>query len=430
MARSKKDKYSLIRSSKLSLKFTNPGKRDLIDLFTEEYWRVTALFVDPLWTLGEDAEIQRLFSKNFTDQVSTQTWLSARAVQAAAKQASGIVRGTREKQKRREFVYAKLLAEGKTKQAQKLKKVIDKTKMSKPDLKNMNPQLDSRFVKIDWESETSFDAYVNLTCLGTPPGWDHSLKIVFPIKLTKHFNEMKSRGEIRPGLRLNSNSVTCVFSIPKPEPVSQGTTVGVDIGYKKVFSSSDGVQSQEDVHGWTLPKIIAEMNHKKKGSKAFARAQAHRTNYINWSLNQLNLRGVKTLKIEAIKNLRLGVRTSKSMRSWTYTEIFGKLGRLCEDTGVQIIKVPPAFTSQRCSCCGWVQKANRKGEMFKCKKCGFAANADLNASRNISLNLTPLGEGWRSLDNRRGFYWAEIGQEHVVPDTQEMCSLDKSLCYP
>ena len=425
MARSsKKDKYSLIRSSKLSLKFANTGKRDQADLFKGEYRRVASLFVEPLWDLGQDAEIPRLLPKDLTSQVASLTWLSARAIQAAAKQASGIVRGTREKQKRREFICAKLLAEGKTKQAQKLKKIIDKAKMSKPDLKNMNPQLDSRFVKVDWESETSFDAYVNLTCLGTPPGWDHPLKIVFPIKLTKHFNELKSRGEIRPGLRLNSGSVTFVFEIPKPEPKPTGSTVGVDIGYKKVFSSSDGVQSQEDIHGWTLPKIIAELNHKKKRSKGYAKAQAHRSNYINWSLNQLNLTGVRTLKIETIKNLRLGVKTSKSMRSWTYTEIFGKLNRLCEDTGVQMIKVNPAYTSQRCSCCGWVQKANRKGEMFKCKVCGFAANSDLNASRNISLELVPLGAEWRSLNNRRGFYWTEIGQERIVPDTLGTSNVD------
>ena len=50
----------------------------------------------------------------------------------------------------------------------------------------------------------------------------------------------------------------------------------------------------------------------------------------------------------------------------------------------QVIKVPAAYTSQRCNACGHTEKDNRKTqEEFKCVACGHKINADYNASANI-----------------------------------------------
>ena len=46
------------------------------------------------------------------------------------------------------------------------------------------------------------------------------------------------------------------------------------------------------------------MSNKKKGSNNFKKCQTHRKNYINWSINQLNLTDVKQVNIEKIKDLR------------------------------------------------------------------------------------------------------------------------------
>ncbi len=49
-----------------------------------------------------------------------------------------------------------------------------------------------------------------------------------------------------------------------------------------------------------------------------------------------------------------------------------------------VIKVDPAYTSQTCSCCGYVDKDNRKTQdKFKCVSCGHKENADFNAAKNI-----------------------------------------------
>ena len=44
----------------------------------------------------------------------------------------------------------------------------------------------------------------------------------------------------------------------------------------------------------------------------------------------------------------------------------------------------PAYTSQRCSACGYTARNNRRSrDAFACRHCGFALGADVNAARNI-----------------------------------------------
>ena len=54
--------------------------------------------------------------------------------------------------------------------------------------------------------------------------------------------------------------------------------------------------------------------------------------------------------------------------------------------GCEIIKVNPAYTSQKCSSCGHTERANRPSQSeFRCCQCGLEINADLNASINIRV---------------------------------------------
>lgn len=52
--------------------------------------------------------------------------------------------------------------------------------------------------------------------------------------------------------------------------------------------------------------------------------------------------------------------------------------------GGQVLAVPPAYTSQRCACCGHTAKENRLSQSkFRCPVCEYTANADVNGARNI-----------------------------------------------
>ncbi|HCJ9617244.1 TPA: transposase [Escherichia coli] len=52
--------------------------------------------------------------------------------------------------------------------------------------------------------------------------------------------------------------------------------------------------------------------------------------------------------------------------------------------GGQVLAIPPAYTSQRCACCGHTAKENRQTQSkFVCQVCGYTENADINGARNI-----------------------------------------------
>jgi putative transposase len=60
----------------------------------------------------------------------------------------------------------------------------------------------------------------------------------------------------------------------------------------------------------------------------------------------------------------------------------------------RVEKVWAAYTSLRCSACGWIDKDSRDSQAgFCCVSCGFSCNADINASINIAAGHaggTPL----------------------------------------
>ena len=401
----------MIRSTKITLKYSNKGKRETLSDFIDEYKRVTAIFVDLLWDLEK---ISSKLDNSLTSQVKG-SWLSARAIQAAGKQASGIVRGTRKKQNQTIWKIGDFKSKGEFKKARKLQVYFDKKLVSKPTLVSVQPELDSRFCEISLEqNSTSFDGWIKLRCLG------NKLKIDVPFQRHKHFNEMLSKGKIKAGIRLSKKNITLMFELPEVPKRAEGFVIGVDIGILTTFSLSDNQVINTGNHGWTYNTICEKLSRQTKGSKNFEQTVKHRSNYIHEMVNKIDLTGIKQVNRERIVGLRKGCNSSRKLKHFNYAEIFEVLDNRLISEGVLSNKVSPTYTSQRCSACGWVLKANRAGKRFKCKSCSFELDADLNASRNISLYLPAISKEERLKQaNRKGFYWNVLSEEFIVPHTQK-----------
>jgi putative transposase len=68
--------------------------------------------------------------------------------------------------------------------------------------------------------------------------------------------------------------------------------------------------------------------------------------------------------------------------------------RLEEKAPERVEKVSPAYTSQRCSACGHVDRESRESQaLYLCTACGYAANADVNAARNIAAGHAAKARG-------------------------------------
>ena len=74
------------------------------------------------------------------------------------------------------------------------------------------------------------------------------------------------------------------------------------------------------------------------------------------------------------------------LKTWSYYDLQTKIEYKAKDVGIDVKYIEPRYTSQRCNCCGVIDKASRvTQDQFKCTTCGHTINADLNASRNIAM---------------------------------------------
>lgn len=413
----------MIRSTKHSTKFTNTKKLDQLSLFVAEYRRCAKIMLDLLWDNGYKWEtkdkhnntVQHEFnvSKNLLEHpqfikhqtLTVDTKLSSRVLTCLATQLAGIIGASVEKQRKRLYTQAKLKREGRTNP--KLDKKILQNKPTKPNLDNLNPELNS--ICSDFQpGKKEFFGFLRLKSLGM------CQPILIPLKHTKPSKKHANRGTMKPSFLICQDFVNIRWEIPTPSLKTNGTVVGADQGFKTCLTLSDKqittkqpTPNPNKFHD--LETILTKMSKQKKGSKAFRKSQSHRKNYIHWSLKQLNLANVREIRLEEIWNIGFRSSSSRILSHWTNTEIRDCLEAICEESGVQFTQVPSTYKSQRCSRCGMVRKSNRKGKVYKCS-CGCELDADYNSSLNQALNLPPISFEFRRLGlNRRGFYWLETG---------------------
>jgi hypothetical protein len=64
----------------------------------------------------------------------------------------------------------------------------------------------------------------------------------------------------------------------------------------------------------------------------------------------------------------------------------------------RVEKINPVYTSQTCNACRHRDPRNRESQaVFRCRACGHAAHADVNAARNIAVGRTVTARGGRPL---------------------------------
>ena len=75
---------------------------------------------------------------------------------------------------------------------------------------------------------------------------------------------------------------------------------------------------------------------------------------------------------------------NRSILGNNWSRLYGRLKDKMDANGGRLVVVPAAYTSQACHECGHVAKGNRESQaVFHCVECGYEANADVNAAKNI-----------------------------------------------
>lgn len=410
----------MIRSSKHYFINANSNKVLNLNLFIGEYRRCLDYLINYVWnneyTWVFKDEIKRFSIKDnlldFPSMIRSdvigksglETFLTGRSLKCCLNQVASMIKGETEKQRKRLYILNKRKFEGASKSS--LKKLIKKIKQNipvKPNVNNANLELCS--ICADFKlTDRGFDGFLRLKSITKT-----KLDIRLPINFHRAANKYKKVGKLLNSFLITKNYICLRWEIPEIEKKSEGIVVGADQGYKDILTLSNGVVTEKkDKHGHTLESILAKVCRKKKGSRNFKKAKDHQVNFVNYSINRLNLNDIKQINLEDVGGLPVAPR---KLYHWQNTVIRSKMESKCEDLGIRLILQSSTYRSQRCSDCGNVRKSNRKGKEYSCKNCGNIIDADLNAAKNHEINLpdVPYELRRRNLNRGNGFFWLESG---------------------
>ena len=182
--------------------------------------------------------------------------------------------------------------------------------------------------------------------------------------------------------------------------VDTGKAVGVDLGVTRPAVSSDnrfhGKREWKDVEQRIFNLKRALQSNGSRSARRHLKRLAGRGQRFRRDcdhvLSKQILEGLgvgTTVVLENLTEIRSRVkakrgRAKRRLHSWTFAQLRAFLEYKAVAKGIRVVAIDPRHTSQRCSKCGHIERANRKSQSaFGCKCCGFAHNADLNASKNI-----------------------------------------------
>jgi len=187
-----------------------------------------------------------------------------------------------------------------------------------------------------------------------------------------------------------------------PAPIEPDDFIGVDMGIARIATTSDDPQGH---CGKPVERIRRKHNRQRKrlqrlGTKGAkkklvrmsgkeARFRKHQNHCISKSIVQTAKGTGRGIAIEDLEGIRgritaRGGDARNRLSGWSFHQLAGFLSYKAEDAGIPIVQVDPRNTSKTCSVCGHCERGNRKNQAeFVCKHCGFSANADWNAARNI-----------------------------------------------
>ncbi|GAA2418340.1 RNA-guided endonuclease TnpB family protein [Actinomadura vinacea] len=198
--------------------------------------------------------------------------------------------------------------------------------------------------------------------------------------------------------------------VPGP---GNGAVAGVDRGVTVAAATSAGdllrVPGLTPGESRRLGLLRRKLSRAKPGGRRRARLKAaiarlmarqadRRKNWVEQTSTALarsfDVIGVEDLDIRAMTASARGtlerpgrnVRQKAGLNRGILASGWGLLvARLEHKAPGRVVRIDPAYTSQRCSLCGVVDREARESQArFRCRSCGHAGNADVNAARNIA----------------------------------------------
>jgi len=202
--------------------------------------------------------------------------------------------------------------------------------------------------------------------------------------------------------------------IPEPVPApGNGQAVGIDRGVVVSAALSTGellhapaLTGRERIRLRRQQRRLARAkrgsNRRTRVKHAVARLRARETDRRTDWAEKVSTDIARRFDVIRVEDLQIGnmtrsakgtpenpgrnVRQKAGLNRGILGSGWGLLVRRLQDKAPgRVEKIHPAFTSQRCSACGQVDRDSRESQaVFRCTACGFAGHADVNAAINIA----------------------------------------------
>jgi hypothetical protein len=278
-----------------------------------------------------------------------------------------------------------------------------------PTLQQTWIQANANVVKLEASEDSCFDYWLKISTL------EFRRVLLVPIKLADYHREVLQGKTINTSVQLNKRNDDWWLTLSYDEIVTVQTepeapVVGVDVGIANFITTSDG-RHYGTFHGKLRERQKRDREKRRRKAKLRACLEKKRVEKLPSTSSKSGQRLIRHVKQEINRAVnecfaehpdaqfayeRLSVATMKHkaramnayMRASNLAHIPKQIAWDATKRGVQATKVKSAYSSQECSRCHYVDKANRPDQQtFCCLVCGQSVHADLNASMNIKRRV-------------------------------------------
>ncbi len=191
----------------------------------------------------------------------------------------------------------------------------------------------------------------------------------------------------------------CYEEVPEPVFPESDKEVGIDVGLKTFAYLSNGTTIENLRFFRAEEKNLAKAQRKRERApqksqerkklkqrcaRIHERTKNRRKNFVHQESHKIvKQHGLIAVEALVVRNMVKNPPLAQSIADASWSMFFMHLQAKAEDAGRTLVRVNPAYTSQRCSCCGHIQQMPLSVRIYECSQCGLVMDRDHNGSVNI-----------------------------------------------
>ena len=198
--------------------------------------------------------------------------------------------------------------------------------------------------------------------------------------------------------------VSITFEVQEPSTIiDNSNSVGIDVGVVNHSTLSDGTMNKPnqflEINLKQLRILNRKLSRQVKGSNSYLKTKkqlsklhekiANQRKDYNHKLSTNIVKKYSAIYVEDLKianMIKLNSTLARRITDNAWFQFRSFLTYKCKLAGKHFKAVNPAYTSQKCSSCGDIDKKSRISQSeYCCTSCGYIDNADCNAAKNIRV---------------------------------------------